>query len=123
MSIRTVKLTVTTASNGSGTATAVSPAAGWLEAVDWIDGTLSDGVDATLTVTGTDSATDHTLLTLTNADNDAVYYPRRVVDTTAGAAATGVYDRFVFSGYLVLSVTSGGNAKTGGCVIYYEACD
>ena len=118
--IRTIKFSVTTDASGDGTATAVSPASGWLEAVDWIDGSFADGVDGTLTVTGTDSATDHTLLTLTNANSDAVYYPRRVVDTTAGAAATGVYDRFVFSGYLKLTVAQGGDTKTGGCVIYYD---
>lgn len=120
MSIRAVKLTTTTAADGSGTALAVAPASGWLEMVDWIDGDFANGVDAVLSVTGTDSATDHTLLTLTNADNDAIYYPRRVVDTTAGAAATGVYDRFVFSGYLKLTIASGGDTKTGGCVVYYE---
>lgn len=93
---------------------------GYLEAVDWIDGTLADGVDAVLSTTLTSSGTDHTLLTLTNADNDAVYYPRRVVDTTAGAAATGVYDRFLIDGYLKLAVTGGGDAKTGGCVVYVD---
>lgn len=123
MSIRSIRLNVTTDASGDGTATATYPASGWLEMVDWIDGTFADGVDATLTVTGTDSANDHTLLTLTNANNDAIYYPRRVVDTTAGAAATGVYDRFVFSGYLKLTIAQGGNAATGGAVVYFETCD
>ena len=119
MSLRNTKLTLTTASNGAGTATAETAVFGYLEAVDWIDGSFSDGVDAVLSTTLTSSATDHTLLTLTNADNDAVYYPRRVVDTTAGAAATGVYGRFLIDGYLKLSVTSGGDTKTGGCVVYW----
>lgn len=116
--LRDVKLMVTTAADQSGSATATRPVFGYLEFVDWIDGDFSNGVDAVLSVTGTASGTDHTLLTLTNADNDAVYYPRRVVDTTAGAAASGVYDRFVVAGYLKLAITDGGAAKTGGCVVY-----
>lgn len=116
--IRDIKLTVTTASNGSGSATTDVAVLGYLEAVDWIDGTFADGVDAVLSVTGTAGGTDHTLLTLTNADNDAVYYPRRVVDTTAGAAATGVYGRFLVAGTLKLAVTNGGDTKTGGLVVY-----
>ena len=118
--ICTIKLTVTTDGSGDGTATATRPVSGWLEMVDWIDGDFADGVDGVLTVTGPDSATDHTLLTLTNANSDAIYYPRRVVDTTAGAAAAGVYDRFVFSGYLKLTVAQGGATKTGGAVVYFD---
>lgn len=116
--IRDIRLTVTTASNGAGNTTTDVAAFGYLEAVDWIDGSFADGVDAVLSVTNTPSGTDHTLLTLTNADNDAIYYPRRVVDTTAGAAATGIYDRFLIDGTLKLAVTSGGDTKTGGCVVY-----
>ena len=116
--MRDIRLTVTTASNGAGTATSDVAVLGYLEAVDWIDGTFADGVDAVLSVTNTPSGVDHTLLTLTNGDNDAIYYPRRVVDTTAGAAATGVYNRFLIDGALKLAVTSGGDTKTGGCVVY-----
>ena len=120
MSIRNIRLNVTTASNGSGTATAETAVTGYLKMVDWIDGTFADGVDAVLSTTLTSSGTDTTLLTLTNADNDAVYYPRRVVDTTAGAAATGIYGCFLVDGYLKLAVTGGGDAKTGGCVVYVD---
>ena len=116
--MKDIKLTLTTAADQSGSVTATQSVKGWLELVDWIDGDFTDGVDAVLSVTNTPSGTDHTLLTLTNADADAVYYPRRVVDTTAGAAAAGVYDRFYVAGNLKLAVTAGGAAKTGGCVVY-----
>lgn len=119
MTIRNVRLNVTTASNGAGSATSESSVFGYLEMVDWIDGTFADGVDGVLTTTLNSSGTAHTLLTLTDANNDAVYYPRRVVDTTAGAAAAGVYNRFLIDGYLVLTIAQGGDTKTGGCVVYY----
>lgn len=116
--MKDIKLMVTTIADQSGSATATQAVSGWLELVDWIDGDLVDGVDAVLSVTNTPSGVDHTLLTLTNANADAVYYPRRVVDTTAGGAAAGVYDRFYVAGTLKLSVTDGGASKTGGCVVY-----
>ena len=119
MSIQTIKLTGTTDGSQNATIVAERPVTGYLEMVDWIDGDLTDGVDAVLSSTMTSSGTSQTLLTLTNANSDAVYYPRRVVDTTAGAAATGVYDRFVVDGYLSLAITSGGTSKTGGCIVYY----
>ena len=118
MSIQTIKLTGTTDGSQNATIVAERPVTGYLEMVDWIDGDLTDGVDAVLSSTLTSSGTSQTLLTLTNANSDAVYYPRRVVDTTAGAAATGVYDRFVVDGYLSLAITSGGTSKTGGCIVY-----
>lgn len=118
MTLRDIRLNVTTIADQSGSATATVPVFGYLEAVDWIDGDLTDGVDAVLSVTNTPSGVDHTLLTLTNANADAMYYPRRVVDTTAGAAAAGVYDRFIVDGTLKLSITDGGASKTGGCVVY-----
>ena len=120
MSLHTIKLVGTTNGSQAAVITAERPVFGYLEMVDWIDGDFTDGVDAVLTVTRTSSGTDHTLLTLTNANADAVYYPRRVVDTTAGAAATGVYDRFLIDGDLVLTIASGGASKTGGCIVYYS---
>jgi hypothetical protein len=120
MSLKDVKLVGTTISDGSATVTATSAVLGYLVAVDWIDGDLTDGVDAVLSITKTPSGVDHTLLTLTNANSDAIYYPRRVFDTTAGAAATALYDRFIIDGVLTLAITSGGDANTGGCIVYYD---
>lgn len=122
MSLHTVKLTGTTDGSQNATITAEKAVFGYLEMVDWVDGDLTDGIDSVLSVASTSSGTSQTLLTLTNANSDAVYYPRRVVDTTAGAAATGVYDRFLIDGYLSLAITSGGASKTGGCIVYYADC-
>jgi hypothetical protein len=119
--LKWVKLYGTTAADGSLTVTAGMPSHGELHAVEWIDGDLADGVDAVLSVIRDDNAADYTLLTLTNANDDAVYYPRELIDTIAGVEIAGNYAEAIINGYLKLVIASGGNAKTGGCIVYYEA--
>jgi hypothetical protein len=123
--LRWVKLYGTTDASGDAAITAGSPSRGLLHSVEWIDGTFDDGVDAVLTVVRDDNAADTTLLTLTDANDDDIYYPRCLVHDEAGAALTGTQggDRgqMVINGYLKLVVSSGGNAKTGGAIVYYEA--
>lgn len=90
-----------------------------LYAVEWIDGDLEDGVDATLSMTDTLSGVDKTLLTLTDANNDAWYYPQTPTHTNAGAATSPVYFvPQVVEGTLKLVVASGGNAKSGKMIVY-----
>lgn len=88
-----------------------------LYAVEWIDGDLEDGVDATLSMTSTSSGVDKTLLTLTNADNDAWYYPRVPTSDNTGVG-TLFYTPQVVEGTLKLVVTDGGTTKTGKCIVY-----
>ena len=118
-----VRLTVTT--DGSGDGTAVSKVLnGTLYAVQWIDGDFADGVDGTFTVGSTDAGVNYTVLTLTNANNDAMYYPREQVDTTAGAGGTYDGTRTVdvveppIVGKVTLTVAQGGATKTGGAVLF-----
>jgi hypothetical protein len=119
-----VKLYGTTAVGGALTVTAETAVRGLLHAVEWIDGAFVDGVDAVLSVVRDDNAPDYVLLTLTNADADAVYYPRVIIHSEAGAALTGTSggDRAkpVINGRLKLVVADGGDAKAGGCIVYYE---
>jgi hypothetical protein len=127
-----VTFNITTATGGAYTSSATTvtgqPASGiyLLDAVKWVDGTLADGVDAVLSVTDTPGGADDTLLTLTNADNDAWYYPRADAHTTAGAALeegadkTATRTRLVVHGTLKLAVTNGGDAKTGKCIVYLK---
>ena len=123
--IKWVKLYGTTDASGDLTIISGSISHGLLHAVEWIDGTLVDGVDSVLTVVRDDDAADVTLLTLTNANVDKVYYPRAIIHDEAGGALTGTSggDRAqaFINGSLKLVVSSGGNAKSGGCIIYYEA--
>ena len=120
-----IKLYGTTDSGGDLTVTADIPVIGELAAVQWIDGDLADGVDAVLSMVQGDNAADTTLLTLTNANDDAWYYPQSPVTDNAGAAVTfdgtnEIYTQQVVNGYLKLVVSSGGDTKSGGCIVYYE---
>ena len=117
-----VRLIGTTAADGTATILSEASYNAQLASVQWVDGDFTDGVDAVLSVTSTDSAVDLTLLTLTNADNDAMYHPRHIVHSEAGAALTGTSggDRTMPTvvGRLKLAVTSGGASKTGGAIVY-----
>ena len=123
MNIENIDLRGTTAADGTATITASKSVIGRLLAVEWVDGALVDGVDAVLKVTNRQSGVDHTLLTLTNADNDAFYYPREQVHTNAGAAATydgtrAVMEMPLVDGTLVLTIADGGATKYGGAIAY-----
>lgn len=124
MALLPVRLIGTTIADESATILSESAYLGKLFAVAWVDGDFADGVDSVLSVTSTDSAVDYTLLTLTDANNDAMYYPRVVVHSEAGAALTGTSggDRaqFVINGRLKLAIASGGVSKTGGAIVYLE---
>lgn len=121
-----IKLYDITASDGTKTITSDVRVKGKLFAVEWIDGDLADGVDAVLSCVRDDNATDITLLTLTNANNDAIYYPRHQVHSNVGAALTLdgtriAYTEPLVNGFLKLAITDGGDTKTGGCIAY--VCD
>ena len=124
--LRQVRIDVTTDASGDGVTTVDMPVMGRkLYAVEWRKGDYADGVDAVLAVVGTSSGTTNTLLTLTDANSSAWYYPRYVVHSEAGAALTGTNggDRgqAIINGNLRLTVDDGGNAKSGGVVVWFEA--
>jgi len=115
MAINQIYLTGTTDASGDLVVNSISSIFGFLYKVDWVDGGFDDGVDATLTVTGrTQTAITKTLLTLTDANDDADYYPREYADTVAGAENTSFSEYPLIDGYLTMTVASGGNKKAGG---------
>lgn len=114
---RLVELNVTTAANGSGNVTVALERVGLLYAVEWIDGDFANGVDAVLSAVSTPSGVDKTLLTLTNADNDAIYYPRALEHGNTGTELATT-TKVLVDGSLKLAVTNGGDTKTGGCNVY-----
>lgn len=124
--LRPIKLYGTTdGTTGAFTETSTVKVTGILKAVEWIDGDLVDGVDAVLSVVRDDNASDVTLLTLTNANADAMYYPRAALCDNTGAAisydgSNGVYGPQIVNGKPKLAVTSGGTSKSGGMILYVE---
>ncbi len=119
--IRHIKLYGTTDSLGALTVTSTLPVEGLLHAVEWIVGDLATGVDATLSIDRDDNAVDVTLLTLTDANAGKVYYPLVAASTNAGADIAATYQRMFVNGKLKLVVANGGNTKSGGCIVYFEA--
>jgi hypothetical protein len=121
--MREVKLYGTTDASGDLTVNSTENAIfGYLYAVRWIDGTFENGVDAVLSTVNHDAAA--TLLTLTDANDDAWYYPRSLVHDESGAALTGTAggDRALplVCGELKLVVSSGGNKLSGGCIVFID---
>lgn len=117
--ISEVALPFTTDASGDATVTAAFDTIGKVYAVAWTDGDLADGVDAVLSYTGS-GRPDQTLLTLTNANDDAWYYPRAAASSSAGAALTAYVEPMVM-GKLKVVVSSGGNAKSGAIRVYVES--
>jgi hypothetical protein len=119
--LKEVRLSGTTSAGGALTVNSTIPILGRLFSVQWIDGTFDNGVDGIISTQGHQSS--KTLLTVTDGDDDALYYPRDLVHDETGAALTGTQggDRAMplMVGTLRLVVSDGGNAKTGGCIVFY----
>ncbi len=124
--IRAIRLNGTTDAAGDLTVTAENKAWGILHAVEWEDGTFADGVDAVISFTSSHTGVSRTLLTLTDANVDAWYFPMEAAHDNAGAGVTydgtnEIYVRPVVDGILKMVVSSGGDSKAGGCIVYLEA--
>ena len=122
-----IRLIGTTAAGGAATITATRPLFGLLYAVEWVDGTLDDNNTAVLSATLTASGVDQALHTLAagEGDDDAFWYPRiEVHDLSAvgrfynDESDEPVIDYPLVNGVLELVIAAGGNAKTGGCIVY-----
>jgi len=114
MGIRTYKITVTTtgsAGAATGTGQTSRPVNGCLKAIhlDYTD--LPNTSDVTITTAG---APVQTLLTKANANTDAWFYPRALLDDTAGADLTAIYDEMPIDDYVNVSVAQ---ADAGSLVV------
>lgn len=124
MQIIDIRLIGETNSSGAATITSTQAVKGFLYKVKWVDVDLVDAVTGVLSVIETPEGVDETLLTLSNPDANADknYYPRDVVHSATGTALTGTAggDRIepLVVGKLKLVIASGGDTKTGGCVVY-----
>ena len=116
MKVYEIQVTTDNAGDGATTLIMAHGMPQLLYAVQWVDGDFADGVDAVLSCTG-GAGVKRTLLTLTDANVDAVYYPRELEDDNAGVAAA-TYTLPLVEGLLELVVSDGGDTKTGGCRLY-----
>ena len=115
--MKKMRLYGTTDGSGNATVNGEAPVNGCaLYAVRWIDGDLADGVDAVISTQGADASA--TLLTLTNANDDATYYPREATCDNTGTADGDTTLPFM-QGTPRLVISSGGDTKSGGCILYY----
>lgn len=113
----TVRVDVTTDAAGYGTATVgLATRTLFLYAVEWVKGTYDNGVDAVLSVTNTPSGVDYTLLTLTNANNNRMYYPRHLEQDQTGADLS-TRNFPIVNGDMKLTINQGGNTNTGSVIV------
>lgn len=92
-----------------------------LVAAQWIKGTLTNGVDATLICTQfSPRSLVTTLLTLTNANADAFYHPKVVGADGVGAAIADAYESPLVHGTVQLTIAAGGAAHTGSLWLYLD---
>ena len=102
---------------GADTITGEYSVFGFVVKVEWVDGTLANGVDAVLSQVSTASDIDETILTLTNADNDLCYYPK--VTAATASWCTGTSDYPILNGTPKLVVAGGGATRVGSLILYW----
>lgn len=116
-------LKYTTAADGSATAIDTRGVLGVVTGVLYIPGSTDTGATITLTCEG--PFTKPILTKASAGTANSLYYPRDLVHAVAdGAALTGTAggDRTapLVDGRLKLVVASGGNAKSGSVIVYWE---
>jgi hypothetical protein len=116
--------TITWLTDGSGAATVYGDAIiGEVCAIDYLPGTTDTGATVTITDEGTMS---HTLLVKATAGTSNVrFYPRELVQKAEDGAnmtgtAGGDREEPFAAGRLKVVIASGGNAKSGSVVVYYD---
>lgn len=122
--MKEVSVSFTTIADGSVTATAASGAVfGKLYALLYMPTSIDTGATVTVTCEGLGSKP---VLTKTSAGTSNLwFYPRDLVHGVAdGAALTGTSggDRAlpILAGVIKVVIASGGNAKTGKVIVYFE---
>ena len=107
--MKKVTLSVTTAADGTGTVASEAFNCA-LFGVHYDKGTFAAGVDITISVVK--SKHTYTILTLTDANTSASYYPRVATCGSTGVADGGTTLPPIL-GQIQVSVAAGGDTKTG----------
>lgn len=123
--MRDITLSITTATGGAATVLGERAVNGKLYAIAYQPGDIATGATITITCNGP-NASSKPLLTKASAGTANVwFYPRDLVNAVAdGAELTGTAggDRAepLLSGVPKVVVASGGDAKVGRVILYYE---
>ena len=90
---------------------------GFIHAIRYAKTDYADGVDFTITA----ETSGETIWTDTNINASEMVYPRRLLDDTAGADLTAVYDYVLLLDERVsIVIGSGGDTKAGAFTIYID---
>jgi len=116
--MRSVKISYTTATDGSATGTgAAVPGGGFVEAIEYLPGTTDTG--ATVTVADVYGGTAYTLWSKATAGTSNIrVYPRQLqVLNTDGSSLTS-HTRMAITGAPKVTIASGGAAKAGSVIVW-----
>tara|TARA_Y100000310_G_scaffold294647_1_gene325293 strand:- start:1566 stop:1946 length:381 start_codon:yes stop_codon:yes gene_type:complete len=92
-------------SAGSATGSAVEPVPfSYLHAIYFDFTSAPSTMDTTVKTPGNSDLPSVTVLTLTNVNSDAWYYPRRQIEGNTGAQVTGAYDKYFLSGSISIDI-------------------
>jgi len=115
--VRKIKVSGTgSAGSASGSAVEAVPFS-YLHAIYFDFTSAPSTMDTTVKSPGNSDLPSVTVLTLTNVNSDAWYYPRRQNEDNTGAQITGSYDRYFLSGSISIEIAQA-DAVTDEVVAY-----
>ena len=91
---------------------------GLLVAIKYLDTSFAAGADIVISCQGADGVNAN-LITITDGNASAIYYPRVAGCTIAGVAETPVDQFQLLEGTPRMVVAAGGNAGVGGVILYW----
>jgi hypothetical protein len=108
---------ITVAADGTGSATVNIPGDTLFYGVQYVKSNYADGVDMTLTTANSIIAA--TLLTITNMNAAASYFPRVDSCGATGTALSMNNTLIPLLGDVTITIAAGGNATSGTFVLWY----
>ena len=121
MKLKEIRLYGTCSTGGALTVNATTPVFGRLFAIRYVDTSFATGADLVISTQGHEASA--TLLTITDGNATATYYPREAVHSNAGAALTlttgSDAEMPLMAGVPRMVVATGGNGGVGGVILFY----
>jgi hypothetical protein len=110
-------VTLTSAADGTGTATATNSITGFLVQIDYIKIDFADGVAATFNAVN--SLVTDAIVTIAAMNAAVRIFPRGFATTLAGTAETSATQWVMVGGRPSVTVTGAGNAKSGTFIFWW----